>query len=53
MKDQGIKRRDFLKGAVAGGAVAATAAVGVTPSEALAQQKPAAPAQPNIRVTRI
>ena len=46
MKDQGIKRRDFLKGAVAGGAIAATTVVGVTPGEALAQQKPAAPAQP-------
>jgi gluconate 2-dehydrogenase gamma chain len=42
MKDEGIKRRDFLKGAVAGSAVAATAVVGVTPNEAQAQAKPAA-----------
>jgi len=47
MKDDGINRRDFLKGAVAGGAVATTAAVGMTPQAAQAQQKPAAaPASP-------
>jgi gluconate 2-dehydrogenase gamma chain len=46
MKDEGIKRREFLKGAVAGGAVAATSVVGVTAGEAQAQQKPAAAAHP-------
>ena len=47
MKDEGIKRRDFLKGAVAGGAVAATTVVGVAPTEAQAQQRTAAaPAHP-------
>ena len=46
MKDEGIKRRDFLKGAVASGAVAATAVVGVSAGEAQAQAKPAAPAHP-------
>lgn len=46
MKDEGIKRRDFLKSAVAGSAVAATAVVAV-PQAAKAQQKPAAaPAHP-------
>lgn len=43
--DNGMKRRDFLKGAVAGGAVAATTAVGVG-KEAQAQSRPAAPAHP-------
>jgi gluconate 2-dehydrogenase gamma chain len=43
MKDDGINRREFLKGAVAGGAVATTAAVGLAPQTAEAQQKPAAP----------
>jgi gluconate 2-dehydrogenase gamma chain len=42
MKDDGINRREFLKGAVAGGAVATTAAVGLAPQAAEAQQKPAA-----------
>lgn len=42
MKDDGINRRDFLKGAVAGGAVATTAAVGLAPQTAEAQQKSAA-----------
>lgn len=42
MKDDGINRREFLKGAVAGGAVATTAAVGLAPQVAEAQQKPAA-----------
>lgn len=46
MKDEGIKRRDFLKGAVAGGAVAATTAVGVTANDAQAQGKPAVTAHP-------
>lgn len=46
MKDEDIKRRDFLKRAVAGSAVAATAVVAV-PQAAEAQQKPAAaPAHP-------
>ena len=45
MKDDGINRREFLKGTLAGGAVAATAAVGLAPT-AEAQQKPAAPAHP-------
>ena len=43
MKDDGINRREFLKGAVAGGAVATTVAVGLAPQAAEAQQKPAAP----------
>ena len=42
MKDEGLNRREFLKGAVAGGAVATTAAVGLAPQVAEAQQKPAA-----------
>ena len=42
MKDDGINRRAFLKGAVAGGAVATTTAVGLAPQAAEAQQKPAA-----------
>jgi gluconate 2-dehydrogenase gamma chain len=40
MKDDKFNRRDFLKSAVAGGAVAATTAV--TPQSAQAQQRPAA-----------
>jgi gluconate 2-dehydrogenase gamma chain len=47
MKDDGINRREFLKGAVAGGAVATTAAVGLAPHAAEAQQKPAAAAPEN------
>jgi len=43
MKDDGINRRAFLKGAVAGGAVATTTAVGLAPHVAEAQQKPAVP----------
>jgi gluconate 2-dehydrogenase gamma chain len=46
MKNDGINRREFLKGAVAGGAVATTAAVGLT-ATAQAQQKPAAAASAN------
>jgi gluconate 2-dehydrogenase gamma chain len=47
MADDGINRREFLKGAVAGGAVATTAAVGLAPTHTQAQQKPAAaPANP-------
>ena len=46
MKDDGINRREFLKGAVAGGAVATTAVVGLAPQVAQAQQKPAAPVHP-------
>ena len=46
MKDDGINRREFLKGAVAGSAVATTAAVGLTSAPAEAQQRPAAPANP-------
>ena len=42
MKDDGINRREFLKGTLAGGAVATTAAVGLAPQPAQAQQKPAA-----------
>jgi hypothetical protein len=45
MKDEGITRRDFLKSAVAGGAVAATSVVAV-PQAAEVQQKPVAPAHP-------
>jgi len=43
MKDDGINRREFLKGTLAGGAVATTAAVGLVPTPAEAQQKPALP----------
>ena len=45
MENEGIKRRDFLKSAVAGSAVAATSVVAL-PQEAQAQQKPAVPAAP-------
>lgn len=45
MKDDKFNRREFLKSAVAGSAVAASAAVTTTP-EALAQQGPEAPASP-------
>ncbi len=47
MSDQGLGRRDFLKGAVVGGAAAASATVAVSspePAQAQAQQPPAAPA---------
>ena len=45
MKDQGFGRRDFLKGAVVGGAAAATATPAVLPQDAQAQQAaPQAPA---------
>jgi gluconate 2-dehydrogenase gamma chain len=47
MNEEGINRRDFLKGTLAGGAVATTAAVGFTPTQAQAQQKPAAAAPEN------
>ena len=47
MKDDGINRRDFLKGAVAGGAVATTAAVGLAPHGAAAQAQAAAAAPAN------
>src|SRR5438874_2157347 len=49
MKDQGFGRRDFLKGAVVGGAAAATTSVAIAPPEpAQAQPAPAAaaPASP-------
>jgi gluconate 2-dehydrogenase gamma chain len=46
MKGEGVNRRDFLKGAVAGGAVAAGGVVGVASHEVQAQPKPAAPAHP-------
>jgi gluconate 2-dehydrogenase gamma chain len=49
MKDQGFDRRDFLKGAVVGGAAAATTTVAIAPSNAQAQQAAtpaAAPASP-------
>ena len=45
MKDQGFGRRDFLKGAVVGGAAAATTTVGL-PQSAQAQQGAAATAAP-------
>ena len=44
MKDEGVKRRDFLKTAVAGGAVAAGSVVGAATAEA--QQRPAAAPHP-------
>jgi len=44
MTDKGFGRRDFLKGAVVGGAAAATTAPTLLPQEAQAQQQPAAPA---------
>ena len=45
MKDQGLGRRDFLKGAVVGGAAAATATTGInSPQSAQAQQPTAPPA---------
>jgi len=43
MKDDGLGRRDFLKGAVVGGAAAATTTVAITPPEP-AQAQPAPPA---------
>src|SRR5215470_9119563 len=45
MTDKGFGRRDFLKGAVVGGAAAATTAPSVLPTPAQAQQ-PATPASP-------
>ena len=42
MTEKGFGRRDFLKGAVVGGAAAATATPAIVPQEAQAQQ-PAAP----------
>src|SRR5262249_55221350 len=45
MTDKGFGRRDFLKGAVVGGAAAATTAPSVLPTPAQAQQ-PATPANP-------
>src|SRR5262245_59816405 len=45
MTDKGFGRRDFLKGAVVGGAAAATATPAVVPAPAQAQQTPA-PASP-------
>ena len=47
MKEQGLDRRDFLKGAVVGGAAAAggTSAI-ATPESAHAQQAPAAAPEP-------
>ena len=44
MTDKGLVRRDFLKGAVVGGAAAATAAPAILPDTAQAQQPAAAPA---------
>ena len=44
MTDKGFGRRDFLKGAVVGGAAAATAAPAVLPVSAQAQQPAATPA---------
>src|SRR6195256_6227728 len=44
MTEKGLGRRDFLKGAVVGGAAAATATPAIVPQEAQAQQPaPAAP----------
>src|SRR5215468_5619826 len=44
MTEKGFGRRDFLKGAVVGGAAAATATPAIVPQEAQAQaQQPAAP----------
>lgn len=43
MKDDGLGRRDFLKGAVVGGAAAATTTVAIAPPEP-AQAQPAPPA---------
>jgi secreted PhoX family phosphatase len=41
-EDQGLGRRDFLKGAVVGGAAAATTTTGINlPQDAQAQQAPA------------
>jgi gluconate 2-dehydrogenase gamma chain len=42
MTDKGLVRRDFLKGAVVGGAAAATTAPAILPETAQAQQPPAA-----------
>jgi gluconate 2-dehydrogenase gamma chain len=42
MKDQGLGRRDFLKGAVVGGAAAATATTGINPPQSAQAQQPAA-----------
>jgi gluconate 2-dehydrogenase gamma chain len=44
MTEQGFGRRDFLKGAVVGGAAVATTTPAVLPQNAQAQQPPAAPA---------
>jgi len=47
MKDQGLGRRDFLKGAVVGGAAAASATTGLNPPQsAQAQQPPPAATGP-------
>ena len=47
MRDEGFDRRNFLKGAVVGGAAAAAGTVAVTsPAEAQAQQPAATPAHP-------
>jgi gluconate 2-dehydrogenase gamma chain len=43
MTEKGFGRRDFLKGAVVGGAAAATATPAIVPQEAQAQQPAAAP----------
>ena len=53
MTDQGFDRRNFLKGAVAGGAAAATTAVAIGPQSAEAQQPPAAPASPGYEFLNI
>src|SRR5437763_6797302 len=44
MDDQGFDRRNFLKGAVVGGAAAAAGTVAVTPTADAQAQQPAAPA---------
>ena len=46
MSDQGFDRRDFIKGAVVGGAAAATTSVATVPQTAQAQPQPAAAAAP-------
>jgi len=52
MTDKGFGRRDFLKGAVVGGAAAATTAPSVLPTPAQAQQ-PATPASPGYEFLNI
>jgi gluconate 2-dehydrogenase gamma chain len=46
MSDSSFDRRDFIKGAVVGGAAAATTGVAAVPESAQAQPQPAAPTAP-------